>query len=773
MAEINFNFKGAFTKMQCNTDDKIKDICKRFALKSEQDINDIYFLYDGGMVDLSDEKLTVCELTKSLDKSSKMITILVNKSTSTIIEENHNLKSKDIICPNCSENVRIKIEDYKITLFECENKHSISDIFFKDFENTQYIDESKIKCDICKNNNKADTFRKKFYKCNSCKLNLCPLCKKSHNNEHYIIDYDLKNYYCDMHNELYNSYCITCKKNICIECEKAHKMHDILSYCDLFPEQNEKQKELDEFKNLIDKVKIEIKEIINICDNFIGNIEIYYKIYNDIINNYDYNNKNRNYQILKNINDIKDKNIINDMNEIVKEKNKSLKFDKIYEIYNKMNKKKVIKEAEVTKNLNKNNNKIINNNNINYNKNNYKTHNGFYSENLHISKEIKNNLNKNNNKNNTKANNNKDIKRKIEKYTNKNINGLKLKSTRNSKSKKGNKNKILYRNNKNNERRMKTPFKQAKSFPIFKPIKDANEISIIYKIDENDKNKGEVKIFGHEFVMNNAKECNIIHNNKEYDLTENFNIKDIKENTFEIKLINIKNIKNMSYMFIECSSLLTIKGISNWNTSNITDMSYLFYGCSSLSKISGISEWDTKNVINMSYLFSSCKHLEKLPDISKWNVINVKDMNNIFSRCNSLKELPDISKWNTSNVKDMRGIFNNCNSLEKLPDISKWNTNNVIVMNNLFNGCKSLSSLPDISKWVTSNVTSMNKLFNECSSLKAIPDISKWNTNNVITMNNIFSGCNSLSSLPKISTFNVKNKENIFSGCPERLIPKK
>jgi len=40
-------------------------------------------------------------------------------------------------------------------------------------------------------------------------------------------------------------------------------------------------------------------------------------------------------------------------------------------------------------------------------------------------------------------------------------------------------------------------------------------------------------------------------------------------------------------------------------------------------------------------------------------------------------------------------------------------------------------------------------------------------------MDKIFSGCNSLSSLPKISTINVKNKENIFSGCPERLIPKK
>ena len=243
-AEIYFNFKSALTKIQCNTNDKIIDICKKFSLKAEQDINDLCFLYDGDMIDLSDERLRVYELKKSLDKSGKMIIILVNKSTSTIIEENNIIKSKYIICPNCSENSRIKIEDYKITLFECENKHVSGDIFFKDFENTQYIDESKIKCEICNNNNKAGTYGKKFFKCNTCKLNLCPLCKNSHNNEHYIIDYDQKNYYCDIHDELYNSYCNTCKKNLCVACEKTHKNHEILSYSNLFPEENTKKKEL-------------------------------------------------------------------------------------------------------------------------------------------------------------------------------------------------------------------------------------------------------------------------------------------------------------------------------------------------------------------------------------------------------------------------------------------------------------------------------------------------------------------------------------------------
>ena len=336
MVEISFYFNEAITKIQCNSDQKVIDICKKVALKIEEDIDDIYFLYNGSKVDLSNDKLCLGELLNNIDKSSKIMKMIVNKNNSTIINNNHKLKSKDIICRTCFRNSRIKIKNYKITFFECGDGHVSSDIFFKDFENTQYIDESKIKCDICKNNNKAGTYGNKFFKCNTCKINLCPICKSIHNNEHYIIDYDQKNYYCDIHDELYNSYCNTCKKNLCVACEKTHKNHEILSYSNLFPEENMKKKELDKFKNLIDKLKNEIEKINNICDKFIENIEIYYTIYSDIINNYNYNNKNRNYQILKNINDINDKNIMNDINEIISLKDKSLKFSKINNIYNKM-----------------------------------------------------------------------------------------------------------------------------------------------------------------------------------------------------------------------------------------------------------------------------------------------------------------------------------------------------------------------------------------------------------------------------------------------------
>ena len=63
---------------------------------------------------------------------------------------------------------------------------------FKDFEETQYIDESKIKSDKC-GNSKEKTYQNELYICLNCKINLCPLCKnKQHDNSHYIINYNQK-----------------------------------------------------------------------------------------------------------------------------------------------------------------------------------------------------------------------------------------------------------------------------------------------------------------------------------------------------------------------------------------------------------------------------------------------------------------------------------------------------------------------------------------------------------------------------------------------------
>ena len=79
--------------------------------------------------------------------------------------------------------------------------------------------------------------------------------------------------------------------------------------------------------------------IINKLNNVIENIEKYYKINYDIINNYEI--QNRNYHILQNINEFQnfDAYIIKDINKIINNNDFFTKFNMIMEIYQKMNNK--------------------------------------------------------------------------------------------------------------------------------------------------------------------------------------------------------------------------------------------------------------------------------------------------------------------------------------------------------------------------------------------------------------------------------------------------
>ena len=115
---------------------------------------------------------------------------------------------------------------------------------------------------------------------------------------------------------------------------------------------------------------------------------------------------------------------------------------------------------------------------------------------------------------------------------------------------------------------------------------------------------------------------------------------------------------------------------------------------------------EVKNIKNMSSMFCLCKYF-------KIRYIKGKK-HKMFDVCSSLKYLSDISNWNTYKVEIMSGIFHNCSSYHH-PDISKWNASNVRSKNYMFSGCKLLASLPDISRWNISNVTNKDNMFYSCN----------------------------------------------------------
>ena len=308
--------------------------------------------------------------------------------------------------------------------------------------------------------------------------------------------------------------------------------------------------------------------------------------------------------------------------------------------------------------------------------------------------------------------------------------------------------------------------------------------NVILLTYEREKSVHYIKIFGQIFVENNKDNCYIKINNKEkQELTERINISNdnIINNCLNIKLV-INSPLNMSKMFCECPCLVSVsKGFSFLNLKNTKEMDYMFYNCYSLKSLPDLSKWDTKKVVNMTHMFDGCKNLksmpdiqvkmvenisfffcncsslESLPNISIWDTSNIKVINNLFENCSKLTGIPDISKWETSKCKNMACLFKGCLSLKELPDLSNWNISNATDLSHIFEGCQSLETLPDLSNWDISSVTNLSGVFKNCRALKNLPDISRWSTGKVIDMSYLFFGCESIKKIPSLKNWLLKS----------------
>ena len=313
--EINFILNGITKKMNCLLNQNMRDICNQFSLSEGINLNQLQFLYNGNQVN-SDLRLD--EQLNSFDKEKKIMTVLVYELRKSFMNNNsiNIFNTKEIICPKCLGSCRIKFKDFKIKLFECRKGHEINDILLPDFNKSQFIDESNIICKICKKINKKKSYNNQFYRCPNCNINLCPPCNSQHNKNHKTIDYDLRNLICNIHYECFIYYCQDCKYNLCKLCKNEHNNnHRILDYKNYIPEENAIKSELNEFKKKIDKFKNIIQNIVGIFNKIIENLDIFHKINFDIINNYNSNNKN--YQILKNIEEINNNLKSNNIDEII------------------------------------------------------------------------------------------------------------------------------------------------------------------------------------------------------------------------------------------------------------------------------------------------------------------------------------------------------------------------------------------------------------------------------------------------------------------------
>ena len=79
----------------------------------------------------------------------------------------------------------------------------------------------------------------------------------------------------------------------------------------------------------------------------------------------------------------------------------------------------------------------------------------------------------------------------------------------------------------------------------------------------------------------------------------------------DLSNFDTSNVINMSFMFNKCNKLKEIKGINKFITSKVTDMKAMFNECNELESLD-LSNFDTSNVTNMGWMFCDCNKLKYL-----------------------------------------------------------------------------------------------------------------------------------------------------------------
>ena len=227
---------------------------------------------------------------------------------------------------------------------------------------------------------------------------------------------------------------------------------------------------------------------------------------------------------------------------------------------------------------------------------------------------------------------------------------------------------------------------------------------------------------------------------------------------------------NMNRMFEKTYALVTINGITDWDTTKVTDMSGMFQnsgimnsdGATNLDLHTNGTAWNVSKVTTMANMFYGANRLIEL-NATDWKPTSATTMANMFSGTTALEKVVGSETWDVSNVTDMSAMFgatnyttNNKSGIRTL-DISGWDVSNVTTMQYMFEYADRLTTLTtsNFTPGVSTSGVTMNRMFGRTSNLETIAGITDWKTGKVNNMSGMFQGSGIKNSDSTSTTFDL------------------
>ena len=617
MASINFSFEGVTYKVQCSKEEKMENICKKFAIKIEKDINILYFIYNGSIINLS-LNLTFEQQANSMDKERNIMDILVDKT-----EEN------GLSCPKCGERIYLelslekelidnlvspitKIKDIlvglKIQIDGIINNKSIEN-------NVNYINSQLKNINIIINNAISETkaIEKQINKFENLSQNdiQFKILKMNENNINIIegiLDINLE--------EINNGITLFNR-------EKKDGLDVYLNdvKINLIKEKN-KWKIMQGFKKGENKFKIIFNDKLTSLYRFFEDCSTLKSVDLTNLNTSNVNelgwmfNGCKKLKKIKGLNGLSTSNVINmrgffqQCGELESIDLSNIDTSNVIDISYMFNKCSKLK--------------IINGMNC------FNTKNVLFMDKMF------------------QACNKLECIDLLNFDTSKvcNIEGL-FYGCSSLKEIKG-----LNKLNTSYALKMKNMFAECESLELIDVTNfDTSNIWEIERMFFGCKKLKEIKGLN---KLNTSKVINMKGLFQECGELE----------SLDLSTFNTSNVIDMSYMFSFCVKLKEIKGIEKFDTIKVTNMESMFKCCKELKSLD-LKKFNTSEVLNMELMFGGCHSLKEIKGINNFKTNNVTNLRQMFQECNLLESL-DLSNFDTSKVTDMIAMFYKCKSLKNL-----------------------------------------------------------------------------------------------------------
>ena len=303
--------------------------------------------------------------------------------------------------------------------------------------------------------------------------------------------------------------------------------------------------------------------------------------------------------------------------------------------------------------------------------------------------------------------------------------------------------------------------------------------------------------------------------------------KTIKSVEIDLSVKNYKILSSTERWFANMSNMESINGLENIYTSNLEDVSYMFMNCSSLKTID-IRGFSFMNATTCESMFIGCNNLKIILCNEDYSASTTMKSNSMFNGCTSLVggngtkynqnhidasyARPDIgttapgyftgkmtfakltdngatmtlycsnnpdtypgelAEWTENggtgayngtvsynlpwadaitsvvldaSMKDARPVslyqwFGNCRYLERIEHLEYLNTSETTIMNRMFYDCHKITEL-DLRSFDVHKLTDGNTMFANCSSLETIYCNDDWSQSSVLIYSNqMFHGC--------------------------------